>query len=227
MATSDHTETFRSSIGPYVLLMRPRQWAKSVFVLAPLFFSGQLTDAASVVSSLVAAIVFALASSGVYVLNDLADVEADRRHPVKKLRPLASGKVSRQGAIVLLAMVLGFAAVISLGYGLPAEVNVVLLVYLIMNVAYSAGFREIPLLDISLIATSFVLRVLAGAFAIDVQASSWIILATGLLALLMAFGKRRVDLHLESVENRNSLHGYTIEFSDVSVGVRAAALVAF
>lgn len=227
MATSHSTEARHSGLRPYLDVMRPRQWAKSVFVVAPLFFSGQLSDPYSVAAAVLAAVVFALVASAVYVINDLADVEADRLHPVKQQRPIASGQMSRQGAITWFVLLLASASAISIGFAFPPAVVGILVSYLLLNIAYSTKLRDVPLMDVAIIGAGFVLRVLAGAFAIDVEPSSWIILATGLLALLMAFGKRRADLGVEGADSRNSLHGYTKEFIDISVGVLAAAVIAF
>ena len=141
-------------------LMRPRQWVKNGFVLAPLLFTGQFTQAGSVAQALLAALLFCLAASSVYVVNDWRDVERDRRHPVKRhKRPMASGAVTPRMALVLL---LTLYALLAAGAWLQPKVMVVIGLYLLLNLAYSFGLKHQPVIDIFIVASGFVLRALAG-----------------------------------------------------------------
>lgn len=173
-------------------LLRPGSWFKNVFVLAPAFFAGELLDAAVPARSLLAALAFCLLSSAVYCMNDIRDAEADRRHPYKKLRPIASGQVSKGVAavvaVLLLLLSLSLAAVI----GRPALVWV-LLAYLCINIMYSLWLKRKPLIDISIVAIGFVLRIFAGSIAAGCTASAWIVMVTFLLSLFLVMGKRRED----------------------------------
>ncbi len=157
-----------------------------------LFFAGELLDAAVPARSLLAALAFCLLSSAVYCMNDIRDAEADRRHPYKKLRPIASGQVSKGMAavvaVLLLLLSLSLAAVI----GRPALVWV-LLAYLCINIMYSLWLKRKPLIDISIVAIGFVLRIFAGSIAAGCTASAWIVMVTFLLSLFLVMGKRRED----------------------------------
>lgn len=207
-------------------LLRPKQWTKNLFVFAALIFTKQLTDPAALKLTLIAFAALCLASSAVYVVNDLLDVEKDRRHPVKKKRPIASGEVSKAVAIGL--------AVVCLGGGLAVAslVNVWLLygvgAYLLLQVAYFAGLKRMPIIDVFSIAAGFVLRAALGAVAIQAGISGWLLFCTLVLALLIGFGKRRSEFLLmgESVsDTRPTLQGYTLNLLDSAV-VMCATLAA-
>lgn len=172
--------------------IRPQQWVKNVFVAAPLVFSRHLTDPAYVVRTLVAVLAFCLLSGAVYAYNDVRDVEADRAHPRKRLRPIAAGLLSERAA-------LGWAAglaLVALGacIGLSWELAIYAAAYLVQNVAYSLWLKHIAFIDVIVIASGFFLRVLAGAAAIDVAKSEWLLACTALLALFLGLGKRAHEL---------------------------------
>lgn len=174
--------------------LRPHQWVKNVFVLAPLFFSKAFLDPASLGIGLLAAFLFCLTSGAVYLLNDVFDVEKDRNHPVKKHRPIASGVLPvRAGGIA--AVVLGLGS-IGTAFAVDVRFGAVLGGYLAMNFAYSARLKHLAFIDVSIIATGFVLRVIAGALAIDVYISEWLFGCTFLLALFLGLGKRQHELRL-------------------------------
>ena len=191
-----------------VRLMRPRQWVKNFFVLAPLLFAGQFLLRASLVHAGSAFALFCLASSATYVLNDLRDVEQDRRHPRKaRTRPIAAGKVSPFHARLLLgALCLALLG----GFFLEPRVMCVILAYLGLNLAYSFGLKRLPVIDIFTIAIGFVLRVYAGAAALRVPLSGWMFVTTLTLALYLAAVKRRQELLQNGVEGRKVLERYSV-----------------
>jgi decaprenyl-phosphate phosphoribosyltransferase len=172
---------------------RPHQWVKNLFFVgAPLVFARRIDDATALARTSIAIAGFCLISSAVYLLNDLVDVEKDRAHPLKRLRPIAAGilpiPVARIAALVLVLG--GLLATLSLGVE-PAGIAAV---YLLLNLAYSFWLKHVPFLDVALIATGFLLRVLAGATAIPVPPSFWLLLCTLLLASFLGFGKRAHEL---------------------------------
>jgi 4-hydroxybenzoate polyprenyltransferase len=196
--------------------MRPRQWAKNVFIFAALVFDKQLLNPDSFLRTLAGFALFCLISSSVYIFNDLADVEADRQHPDKKNRPIASGKLSVGAAwaagIVLVIVTLGLSFFLTRGF------ETVIAIYFIINMAYSKWLKHIPILDVLIIATGFVLRVHAGVTLIQVQRfSPWLYVVMTLLALFLGFGKRRAELALLAQgagSHRKVLDGYTLPLLD-------------
>lgn len=193
-------------------LMRPRQWVKNAFVLAPLLFSGEFHDPDSIVAALIAAGLFCIASSATYIVNDLRDIEHDRRHPRKSLtRPLASGLVTPQAALVLLAVLYG--ALVAAWFRFPEVVHVIL-GYLLLNLAYTFVLKHQPVLDIFTIALGFVLRVYGGAMALSVPVSGWMFVTTLCLALYLASIKRRQELSSNGSESREVLRHYSITLVD-------------
>ncbi len=207
---------------PIVTLLRPKQWVKNAFVLAPLFFSLEFLDAAVWPAALWAVLSFVLMSSAVYVLNDISDAEADRHHPDKKTRPIAAGQVSVPLAVLLMLVLLLAGAGVAFVF-LPRECSAVLAVYAVMNLAYSRGLKHVAILDVTLIAVGYVLRVLMGGYAIAVAISPWIVLATFVLALFLGFGKRRHELRLESDQIRPSLDAYNRPLLDKLINVSCGA----
>jgi 4-hydroxybenzoate polyprenyltransferase len=207
--------------------MRPRQWTKNAFVLAPLVFDRQLFAIHALIHTLAAFLLFCLISSVVYIYNDLVDVEADRKHPTKRFRPIASGQLPVRAAVAALLVIL----VIALGLGLLISISfvVVAVAYILLNIAYSKWLKHIPLLDVFTIAAGFVLRVGAGAAAIQVkQFSPWLYVLMTLLALYLGFGKRRAEL-AELAEDANStrpvLEGYTIPLLDQLIMIVTSSTV--
>ncbi|MBM7038061.1 decaprenyl-phosphate phosphoribosyltransferase [Vibrio ulleungensis] len=205
--------------------MRPKQWVKNTFVFAPLLFSGLFTDALSVQHCLSAFIIFCLASSATYVLNDYNDIENDRKHPVKsRTRPLASGEVSKPQARILMIVLYSIVALSALVY---PKVVAVVAAYLLLNVAYTFYLKHQPVLDIFTIATGFVLRVYAGAVSLDVPLSSWMFITTLSLALFLAAIKRRQELMKSGNKARSVLQFYTIELVDKYAEMSATCAILF
>ena len=178
-------------------LLRPHQWLKNVFVLIPMFFGGSLLDPEDIRASLLTFLAYSFVASSVYCFNDINDVEADRRHPVKCKRPLASGAVSMGTAWMLMALMFVLAALMTalLGdRGHILKVGGVLLFYYILNICYCAKLKQYAIVDVCIVAFGFVLRVLAGGFATDITLSKWLVLMTFLLTLFLSFAKRRDDV---------------------------------
>jgi 4-hydroxybenzoate polyprenyltransferase len=196
--------------------MRPRQWTKNAFVLAPLVFDRQLFNWHSLFQTLSAVILFCLLSSVVYIFNDLLDVEADRKHPTKKNRPIASGKLPVRVAIWAIIVFLAF--LIPSSIWVAPEFALIALIYLGINLAYTKWLKFIPLVDVFTLAAGFVLRVGAGVVSIHVvQFSPWLFVVMTFGALFIGFGKRRAELAtLASHANttRKVLDGYTLPFLD-------------
>jgi len=195
-----------------LVTMRPQQWVKNVFVGAPLVFARHLGDPAYVVRSALAVLAFCAVSGAVYTFNDVRDVEADRAHPTKRNRPIASGRLPERTALIAAAIVAGaaLAGCLLIAWQLAAFVAV----YMVQNIAYSVRLKRIAFVDVALIASGFLLRVLAGAAAIDVPASGWLLICTALLALFFGFGKRAHELawaqRTGEVTTRASLAGYRL-----------------
>jgi 4-hydroxybenzoate polyprenyltransferase len=196
--------------------MRPRHWTKNAFIFAALVFDGKLFHLPDFLRTLAGFALFCLISGAVYIFNDLFDLEADRQHPEKRSRPLASGKLSIPVAItsgVILTLL-----TLALGYWLAWQFDLVLLVYFAMILAYSKWLKHIPILDVFIIATGFVLRVHAGTTLITVERfSPWMYVVMTLLALYLGFGKRRAELALlakEAGSHRKVLEGYTLPLLD-------------
>lgn len=205
--------------------MRPRQWVKNAFVAAPLFFTPEALNANGIYETAVAVIVFCLLSSAVYVVNDYCDRDADRLHPEKRHRPIASGEVSAGVAMALAVVLLAGAAILSLTQ-LPHGFAPQALAYFLLNVLYSLKLKHVAILDVLIVAAGFVLRVSAGASAIEVNPSVWIMICTGLLALFLAVAKRRDDLvKTMSDAHRPSLAGYNLRFVDASLAMILGALL--
>jgi len=200
------------SLKACLALLRPKQWIKNLFVFSPLVFSGSFTDAETVIAATVAMVLFCVASSSVYIINDYHDIEKDRLHPVKsQTRPLASGAVSKSTALVLLAVLLGFLFIG--GYFLTAALPIIIL-YFFINILYTFYLKHQPVIDIFTIATGFVLRVYAGAMAINIEVSSWMFVTTLCLALFLAAIKRKKELTGVGTAGRSVLSQYSVELVD-------------
>lgn len=209
-----------------VRLARPTQWLKNGILLAPLIFAGELTDTTKLATALEATILFCLLSSAVYVFNDIIDREKDKLHPLKKGRPIASGQVSAaQAAIfILILMIVGLA----FAWNINAQFFSITAVFLILNLLYTVWLKHIVIVDSMAVAVSFVLRAYAGAFAIAVPASKWLLINTLLLALFLAFGKRRhelVFLEETATAHRKALMSYSPYLLDQLIGVVTPAVV--
>ena len=206
--------------------MRPTHWAKNVFVLAPLVFANRLTDGEAIARALLAFSLFCAASSAVYIFNDIRDREEDRKHPLKRHRPLASGQLGVTTAAVA-NVILALLAVAG-GLVLGRETLAVVLAYLLLNLLYTIRLKKIVILDVMAVAIGFVLRVLGGGTAIPVVVSEWLLLCTIFVALFLAFSKRRHELTLLSdsaPDQRPVLARYGATFLDQMINVVTASSV--
>jgi 4-hydroxybenzoate polyprenyltransferase len=206
--------------------MRPAQWAKNLFVLAPLVFAHGLRQVGVLESGLIAFVAFCATSSAVYLFNDLRDRELDRNHPLKRLRPVASGELPvAVAAVAALALtVAGFALAVPLGRGFTATLGI----YLAINLLYTLGLKRVVILDVLVIGVGFVLRVVGGAEAIGVEVSRWLLLCTIFLALFLAFSKRRHELEIlaeRASDQRRVLSQYSATFLDQMINVVTASAV--
>ncbi len=209
-----------------IKLARVGQWVKNSVVLAALVFAGTIKDTHRLELAFFATIIFCLLSSAIYTFNDLVDRDKDRRHPLKKDRPIASGAVSPITAIILVVVL------IALGLGAAWSINtgffVISIVFVAINALYSLALKDIVIVDVMTLALSFVVRALAGALAIDVPASKWMLINTLLLALFLGFGKRRHELVLldeNARHHRSSLTHYSPYLLDQLIGVTTASVV--
>lgn len=207
-----------------VILLRPQQWLKNGFIFIPLFFDHKLTDWYCLCSAILAFFAYSFAASAIYCLNDLIDVEADRKHPKKCKRPIAAGVISKAQALLLVALCLGVAfAIASLLEGNAQwKVIGILGVYIIMNIAYCLKLKQMAIVDVFIIAVGFVLRIFVGGFATGVVLSQWIVLMTFLLALFLAFAKRRDDVVIyedTGVLARKNVNRYNLPFMNQVIGV--------
>ncbi|KVO37539.1 decaprenyl-phosphate phosphoribosyltransferase [Burkholderia ubonensis] len=208
-----------------IRLARPKQWVKNGFVLAPLVFTSKFMDAESVQQSLLAVFLFCVASSATYVVNDIRDVDRDRLHPKKrKSRPIAAGIVPIPVALVFLVALYG---VLAWGWLIAPKVSIVIAGYLALNFAYSFVLKHEPVIDIFTIAIGFVLRVYAGAVALDVPVSSWMFITTLCLALYLAAVKRRQELKASGVEGRKVLTKYSASLVDRYAEMAATGALLF
>ncbi|MBK9099534.1 MAG: decaprenyl-phosphate phosphoribosyltransferase [bacterium] len=218
----------------FLRLIRVHQWIKNVFVFVPLLFSLHLFDKDYFLTTLYAFLVFCLASSAIYVINDLVDIESDRAHPLKKNRPLPSGAISKTTAIITSSLFLVLVFWMMMYFN--REFIFLVVTFVVMNILYSFWFKNIVLLDIFSIAAGFSIRVLAGAFVIQVPISSWLLLTTMFISLFLGVMKRRSELVLvtenskqilETVEqkSRKVLTQYSLNFADQMATVAATGVI--
>lgn len=208
-----------------VLLVRPKQWVKNGFVLAPLVFTGGFLNPEATSKALIAMLLFCLASSATYIVNDLRDIEHDRRHPTKSTtRPLAAGTVTIPIALAMLIVLYGALLV---GWSLAPQVIYVIAAYLALNLAYSFVLKHQPVVDIFTIAIGFVLRVYAGAMALAVPVSGWMFVTTLCLALYLAAVKRRQELSKSGSEGRKVLEKYSVALIDRYAEMSATGALVF
>jgi decaprenyl-phosphate phosphoribosyltransferase len=189
---------------------------KNYFVLAPMFFGAEIFNFVSLTRAASAFVVFCLMSGAVYIFNDWRDMGADRQHAKKAGRPLPSGRVSVPVALAVMAALIVVAVATTYLTHLPKGFAVAAAVYLAINLAYSLGIKHVSVVELFFVASGFVIRLIAGAYALEIELSPWIIIATGMLALLMATGKRRGDIaqNNDRSSQRKSLENYTLGFLD-------------
>ena len=202
------------TLNAIITLMRPHQWVKNVFLLAPLFFTPAIWNGENLILLMQGFFTFSLLASTIYIFNDLNDVAADRAHPVKKKRPIAAKLITEQAAANAMIALGCITAAFAWFTSADPLWMALLGLYLIINAFYSLYLKHMPLLDVAIVAAGFVIRILAGCALVGLTASSWILICTFFLALFLAFGKRRDDLTKVSnaAKKRPSLRGYNLAF---------------
>lgn len=211
-------------MGKYLKLIRVEQWVKNLFVFLPLFFSGNITNVDLFLKSIFAFFVFSFTASSIYIINDYMDIESDKKHPEKKKRPLASGVISKPTAIIMffallittILLVVFAAFYFNQNY---TKFGIIIGGYFVMNLLYTFKLKHVAIIDVTIIATGFVLRVLAGGYATGLPISQWAILLTFVLAMVLAVGKRRGELINAQISGRTrkALDGYNVQFADIAL----------
>lgn len=210
-----------------IKLLRVNQWIKNFFIFAPIFFAFKFTDLEAIVNLIYAFIGFSFLASSVYIINDWCDIESDKLHPRKKNRPLASGAISKKiAAIIFIALlILGLSIYV---FVLQSQTAILLLLtYFILNMCYSLKLKQYAILDVTIVAIGFVIRLFIGGAVASVFLSYWIIILTFLLALLLVLGKRRHDITIfeeTGREMRKSISGYNAEFLNAIIMVVVAVI---
>lgn len=210
----------------YLRLIRPKDWAKNMFMFVPVFFAGDLFNMDIITKLIVGFFCFSFVASSIYIINDYRDIEDDRRHPIKKDRPLASGAVSKSAAIAIciLLLLLGFTG----AWFIRDKFMFVLGIYFLLNIGYSFGLKNISIVDIFIIATGFVLRVKGGAVIAEIGLSEWLTIMVFLLALFMAMAKRRDDVLLKissGMDMRKAVKGYNLDFINNALSLICAVTI--
>ena len=218
-----------SSIGlpaAYVRLVRPKQWTKNGFVLAGVVFSGEALQASSVVTALLAFAAFCALSGAVYAANDVLDVAEDRKHPTKRLRPVASGEIPVRVAVVYAALLA--VGGLALAFSIGSQVGLAGLAYLALQAVYTPYLKHMAVLDVMSISAGFVIRALAGVAAVGEAISPWLVVCTGLLTLFLGFSKRRYELYVlgeGAATHRKNLKEYSVEMLDQMMMIMVAATI--
>jgi 4-hydroxybenzoate polyprenyltransferase len=211
---------------PIIRLLRIKQWVKNLFLFVPIFFAGNIFNFDNIAPLLMGVLAFSLAASGVYVINDYNDRELDRLHPRKKTRPLASGEVSPTAAwILIIVLMVG-------GLVLAASINIVffylLLFYLALNLGYSMGLKNVPILDLFIVSSGFLIRIYSGGEIADVKITHWLSIMILLLALFLVLAKRRDDLLIQSETGevvRKASRSYNLEFINSCLTLLSAVVI--
>jgi decaprenyl-phosphate phosphoribosyltransferase len=212
----------------YIKLLRPKDWAKNLFLFVPSFFAGHFFVLSKIELLFAGFAAFCCFASSIYIINDYHDIENDKKHPLKSQRPLAAGKVKPSHAIIICVLLLFLGSGLALLASRDYWFLLILGIYFLINLAYSFGLKNIAILDMLIVAAGFVLRVKSGAIISNVESSAWLIIMTFLLALFMAIGKRRDDILLQQSsgnEMRKSLSGYNLNFLDTMLGLFSAIII--
>jgi len=210
----------------FLMLIRPHQYVKNFFVFLPLFFAGQIANSALLLNVFIAFIAFSLSASAIYILNDYHDIAEDQQHPKKKNRPLASGSISKRMAIFLMSLLA--VSGLSLMFYLSVQAMVILSAYIFLNISYSFYLKHIAIVDVTIIAIGFVLRLFVGATVTSIHLSMWIVIMTFLLALFLALAKRRDDVLLflsTGKKMRKVIDGYNLQLIDGAMMVMASIVI--
>lgn len=224
MKEIDNIEKDSKGLSALMRLIRPKQWIKNGFIFMPLFFGGELFNTDALLAGVIAFFAYSFAASSIYCFNDIYDVEADRRHPVKCHRPIASGAVSVKQAyglmILMLMLSIGFSSLLD-----DWKTMGIILFYWCLNLGYCAKFKQYAIIDVCIVAFGFVLRLLAGGVATGVVLSKWIVLMTFLITLFMSFAKRRDDvIRMEKTGEapRKNTSRYNLTFINQAITITAS-----
>ena len=207
-------------------LLRPDQYVKNTFIFLPLFFGLKIANFDLLLKAILAFVTFSLISSAVYIFNDLYDIDQDRLHPTKQHRPLASGAITQSQSIALMSAL--FILGIALSCALPSSITAIVLAYVALNALYTLYFKHLPILDVTIVAICFVIRIFTGSSATGVPLSEWIIVMTFLLALFLALAKRRDDVRLfadTGNKMRRVVDSYSLQFLDISIASMASVVI--
>jgi len=209
-----------------IKLIRPHQYIKNIFIFMPIFFIGHITNIELILITTTAFVAFSISASAVYIFNDYQDIDDDRKHPEKKHRPLASGSITKKFAITLIGVF--FIIGISIMATISFQVVGILCIYITLNIAYSLYLKHIAILDVSIIAICFVLRLFIGSSATGTALSMWIIITTFLLALFIALAKRRDDILFflnTGKKMRRAIDGYNLQLIDGAMMIMASVVI--
>lgn len=212
----------------YIRLIRPHQWLKNLFVFLPLFFSGNMTNWGMLLPTIYAAMSFAFISSSIYCLNDIIDVETDKQHPEKRNRPIAKGSVSLQEAYTLMILMCLLAYGVLFLLGLNGKSILVIFIYFVLNILYCVNLKQIPLVDIFIVSSGFVLRIILGGLVCNIELSQWIILMTFLLSLFLAISKRLDDIRIYNEKKiliRKNISHYNVEYIQLTLSIIASVTI--
>jgi decaprenyl-phosphate phosphoribosyltransferase len=212
----------------YLKLLRPKDWAKNCFLFVPSFFARHISPWPHIEELFLGFAAFSFFASSIYIINDLRDIEQDKKHPSKSKRPLASGNVKPAHAMIVCVLLLLLGCLLAYLSNPSLRFLFILSVYFLINIAYSFGLKNIAILDMLIVSAGFVLRVKAGAIITHVDCSEWLVIMTFLLALFMAIGKRRDDLLLQQTSGtamRKSMNGYNLDFLDTMLGLFSAIII--
>ena len=212
----------------YIKLLRPKQWAKNLFLFIPLFFAGKMFEFDKILLLIGGFFAYSFLASSIYIINDYRDIEDDKKHPEKQFRPLAAGTVKKNIALIISVLLAlgGF----FIGYLLDnsGKFNLILGLYFVLNLSYSLGLKNLSIVDILIVAAGFLLRVKGGSVLANIETTSWLNIMTFLLALFMSIAKRRDDVILKletGTDMRKSIKGYSIEFLNTLLGLFCAILI--
>lgn len=230
-----HGDKKGNKIKSYIKMMRLKHYVKNFLIFLPLVFSGQINNFSKVLSCIMGIISFSLLSSAVYTLNDLKDVEKDKKHPIKRNRPIASGSISKTEAIIFIIVLLALAIIINLclcKIGNISLRNTIIVsgletLYFIINIAYSCGLKNIPILDVVILAAGFVIRLIYGAFITEIEISNWLYLTVMSGSFYMGFGKRRNEGIKQGENSREVLKKYNQDFLDKFIYVCLILCIVF
>lgn len=209
-------------------LLKANHWIKNLYLFAPLFFSGHFSGADVLTPVLAGLLYFCFASSLIYIINDLIDAEKDRLHPVKRFRPIASGAISKKTALIVLALLIAMLAASAVFFK-PTFILIVC-IYIVLNIIYTLWLKNVAIIDVSIISTGFVLRVLAGGVLAGVAVSHWLVIMIYLLSMFLALAKRRDDLvlintNVTDASVRKSVKGYNLEFMQAALVIMATVMI--